>query len=62
MAESTNQKVLPSKWHWVFIFLLTALATFSTISLPGGWILFLFPILLFFFGRGRQQGNEGLRQ
>jgi hypothetical protein len=58
---NTNQKVLPTKTHWLAIIGLSILAAFSTISVRGGWVLFIFPLILYFFGRGRQKEDEGFK-
>jgi len=56
-----NQKVLPSKFHWAAVAGLFLFATVSFLTFQGGWILYIFPLLAFMFGRGHQMENEGLK-
>lgn len=57
-----NQKILPSKFHWVSVILLLVLATVSFLTFRHGWVLYIFPFLAYMFGRGKQVKNEGLKQ
>jgi len=56
-----HSKVMPNNIHWAGIVFTFLLATVSFLTLSGGWVLYIFPLLIYFFGRGKQeQKAEGL--
>lgn len=61
MAAATNSKVLPTRTYWVAILLLLVMATVATITTPGGWVMWWFPVWVYLIGRGVQQENEGVK-
>jgi len=50
-----HSKVMPSNVHWAGIIFTLILATVSFLTISGGWVLYIFPTLIYLAGRGRQQ-------
>lgn len=57
---SRNTKVLPNKYYWIGITALTVWAVVSTVLIENAFVLFVFPVLLYLLGRGKQVREEGL--
>lgn len=58
--KKKNQKVLPHKYYWAAVLFLLGLSFTSFLTFEYGAILFIFPVLLYLLGRGKQERNEGL--
>jgi len=59
---NSNSKLLPNKLYWASIIFLSLLALFTTVTNKYGFTLIPFPLLVYFFGRGKMQKTEGLRK
>jgi len=60
LVMEKNRKVLPNKYYWVAVLFLLALSFTSALTFEYGWILLVFPLLLYLLGRGKQEQSEGL--
>lgn len=58
--KNVNRKVLPHKYYWAAVIFLSLLSVTSFLTFRYGWILFIFPVLLYLLGRGKQETSEGL--
>lgn len=58
--EKKNLRVLPHKYYWFAVLFLTLLSVSSFLTFEYGWILFIFSVLLYLLGRGKQERNDGL--
>lgn len=57
-----HSKVLPTKWHTRIILVLSVFAAFTAWAMPYGWVMFIWPVLIYLDGRGYMEKREGLKK